>query len=65
MTNENDIREGWVRRMLFHGMRLIPLGVAVGLAIGFAFSDPWIGLAIGAGFGAVWTVIFGLQTRSR
>ncbi len=63
MAHESDVRGTWVRRVLFHGLRLIPLGMAVGLAIGFAFADPWIGLAIGSGFGAVWTVIFALQTR--
>ncbi len=63
MTRDRESRKPLHRRMLYHGLRLIPLGVVVGIGIGFAFSDPWFGLAIGAGFGAVWTVIFALQTR--
>jgi len=63
MTGDREDRKPLHRRMLYHGLRLIPIGVVVGVSIGFAFSDPWFGLAIGVGFGAVWTVIFALQTR--
>lgn len=63
MTTESGDRKPWQRRMLFHGSRLMPLGLIVGMGIGFGFSDPWVGAAIGAGFAAVWTVIFTLQAR--
>ncbi|MDD5219489.1 MAG: hypothetical protein PHV11_02835 [Candidatus Bipolaricaulis sp.] len=41
-----------------HIVRLVPLGLAVGGIVGALFRDPWYGLAVGAGFGVVFGLLF-------
>jgi len=50
------------RAAVAHGRVLLPLGAAIGAAVGAAFRDPLFGVGAGAALGAAWTLLLTLHT---
>ena len=44
-----------------HVLVLIPLGLAIGLAIGWIFRDPVFGVAVGGGMGVAFGLLLALR----